>query len=120
MNKNELTEWYVVLVSKAKAAHNVTIAGYEVGCVTRRPIMDIEQDKISIGTLVSPSDELLDMTEEELKQARDFESKNFGNALTAHDLPKGTTIRNHRPKARALLLIYLPSFSTSQPQKLLG
>jgi len=104
--KGELSHWHVVVVSKNKAIHFIDIAGHKVGCVDRTPI-GISNDKISIGTLTSPADEALDLSDSEISEARDIDSARERKSST-DDLPTSVAIRMVRPSDRGLMLIYLP------------
>ncbi|MHB8160259.1 MAG: Z1 domain-containing protein [Thermoleophilia bacterium] len=102
----ELIDWHVVLVSSSQANHRLSVGGLDVGCVTRKPLV-VEKEKISIGTLISPSDELIDLTDEELAQARAFDRLHSKKIIGENEIPKGATIRNQRPITRGLILIYI-------------
>jgi len=112
--QNELTSWGVLLVSKdvsidpeeASKSHSVKIGEYEVRCVTRKPLK-ISADKISIRRLVSPVDESLDLSTEELERARSIDRGNPNRTNIDSDLPSGPAIRQSRPKDRGLLIVYL-------------
>lgn len=110
-NKNgELNTWCVVIVSKPKAEIYVDVKGYAVGCVYRKPFPDgsLNDTVVSIKRLVSPSDEMLDLSEEELERAREYDRlRDMGKEGKFN--PSGLGIRYRgRPKERGLLLIYLP------------
>ncbi|MCD4653230.1 Z1 domain-containing protein, partial [bacterium] len=99
---NELIEWDVVIISRATPLYTVTLADIEIGCVTRNAL-DIRNDKISIRRLLSPADQLLDLSEDELRNARIQDGLDVdGNAI-----PRPNTIRRVRPPERGLLLIYV-------------
>jgi hypothetical protein len=68
----------------------------------------METDRITIGRLVSPPDEVLDMSEEEIEAAREFDRKERDRELDEDGRPSGIAIRHVRPKERGLMLIYLP------------
>ena len=102
---NELINWDVVLVHKEKGSDSkptVNISGYNVGCVYRNA-NNIRGDIISIGTLISPTDDLLDFTDDEIKIAKG--DVLWGDKKTP---PVRTIVRKYRPNDRGLLLIYLP------------
>jgi hypothetical protein len=111
--RNELINWHVVVVSKPeeqKMLHKVNVAGYGIGCVLRKAILPVEKEKISIGVLTNPDDEFLDLTDVELELAREFDRQR-NKQVAAVERPSTVAIRKYRPKARALMLIYLPAFS---------
>jgi hypothetical protein len=104
-NKNgELTRWCVVIVSNLDATRVINVSGYEIGLVQRTPI-SISDEKISIRRLVSPNDEMIDLTETEIKEARrhDDEVRN----IKTGDKPSNRAIRHSRPKERGLMLVYI-------------
>nr|HID58985.1 endonuclease [Desulfobacterales bacterium] len=106
VKNGELLIWDVVIVSKLNAEQVVDIGGYSIGCVIRK-INTPMNGSFSIGRLVSPSDELLDLTDEEIEQARQFD-RQMGKDVGDTDKPSGPAIRAKRPPERGLLLIYLP------------
>jgi hypothetical protein len=105
----ELIDWHVVLVSNTPgdAVHEYDVAGFKIGCVRRNPDV-ASADKITIGTLTSPSDEWLDLSTEEYEAALHFDREN--GKQRADGTPSSIAIRHVRPKTRGLILIYLPAF----------
>lgn len=110
--QNELTSWDVVISTKGTEAtaegnisHKVSIAGYEIQCVTRNA-NSVTDEKISIQRLVSPADEMLDMSPDELSKARQFDRARDKN-VSDDGKPSGIAMRHARPKERGLILIYL-------------
>ena len=93
----ELTEWDVVLISKASSENIISISGAEVGCVTRNAL-DFTVNKISIRRLLDPSHQMLDLTEQEKEEAE---------RKSGTPRPSPEIIRSVRPKHRGLLLIYM-------------
>ncbi len=117
--QNELTEWYVVLVSKEKGregdlTHDVQLAGYKITTVTRKA-HSVSADKISIGTLLNPPDESKDLSHAEKIRALRFDGGMPDNELSENVLPSGKAIRHVRPKERGLLIVYLPSGRADMP-----
>ncbi|MDP6909547.1 MAG: hypothetical protein QF371_08575, partial [Flavobacteriales bacterium] len=109
-NKNgELNNWHIVIVSKPpKAAeHTYEHGNLKIGCVERVPL-EVLPDKISIGTLTSPADEMLDLSGPEIARALDFD-QNRGKE-SDDGLPTSIAIRHVRPKTRGLMLIYMPAW----------
>lgn len=100
-SNNELIEWDVVIISKgngsskSRETSSVCVSGYEIRCAIRNPdtINPITDERITIGRLVSPPDEALDLSDD----VRDAK----GHRLS------GKAARRVRPKERGLLLIYL-------------
>lgn len=100
---DELTEWDVVVISHARPQKTFTSAsGLEIGCVTRNAL-DISDSKISIRRLLSPADQLLDLSDDELKEAR----RRDGLDIESNRIPRPESIRAVRPSRRGLMLIYL-------------
>jgi len=114
--QGELITWDVVMVSKDISvasdsnaqAHSVRIGEYDVRCVTRNALK-VSGDKISIRRIVSPADESLDLSKDEISRARDIHRGRPNRRTSDSDLPSGPDIRQARPKERGLLLIYLLS-----------
>lgn len=110
-SNNELVEWDVAVISKGNGSlksneiSSVSVAGYDIRCVTRNPINQITDERITIKRLVSPSDEALDLSDEE--KARALEFCRSGDREGKGILPSGKAIRSARPKERGLLLVYL-------------
>jgi hypothetical protein len=96
----ELTEWTVVLVSRAEAdsgkTHATKIGGHDVTCLQRRGLQ-FEDDRLSIRRLLSPSDEGLDLTDQEVEKAK---------ALSPNGVVVGQAVRDARAVHRGLLLLY--------------
>ena len=107
--QGELTNWQVVIVSKSEPVRSISIGGLDIGCVTRTALSRSD-GKISIRRLVSPTDELLDMTEdEEARIIEEWTERRVKEGLSVDPLPKpsGALIREFRPVERGLLLIYI-------------
>ena len=109
-DKGELLNWHVVIVSnpESEGTHELSVSGYKVRCVTRSPNLPVTKDKISIGVLTNPADEVLDLNDDELAEAKTKSRRTPGQ----QGLPSGAAIRNVRPATRGLLLIYLPESNT--------
>ncbi|MEE9506713.1 MAG: Z1 domain-containing protein [Thermoplasmata archaeon] len=102
----ELVAWDVAIVSKRKPHHTIEIEGHTVGCLLRNAL-DITDEKISIRRLVSPADELIDLSPEEEDLARQFTRLERERALRQDEPPSGKAIRHIRPPTRGLMLIYV-------------
>ena len=100
--RSELTKWDVVIVSNQKRDYMVNIGKYSIAAQKRKALLPITSEKISIKRLVSPADETLDLTEEEMARARSICGTEVGVR------PSGKAIRAARPIERGLILIYLP------------
>lgn len=116
-SKDELIEWDVVIVNKESgASHRVRVSGYDISSYTRSP-RELTNEKISIQRLVSPADEVLDLSEDEQRKALDFDRMERGKNW---DRPSGIAIRHTRPKERGLLLVYLLTGTDKQTGKFYG
>ncbi len=106
--KDELLNWHVVIVSNTvnKAVHMANIGGLEVGTVQRTPLRKNAIDRISIGTLTSPSDEYIDIDKDELDELR---MKFKAGDEEIEDQKFSAFVRQLRPSHTGLLLIYLPA-----------
>jgi hypothetical protein len=115
----ELTDWTVALISSSlKEAPPRQFAGHSIGLIKRQHIgQELRQDdeaiRYTIRRLVSPPDEMIDMSETELAEAREDTLKvwqsdpvRFGDRNKAPSVPGGVHIRAHRPAKRGLLMIY--------------
>jgi hypothetical protein len=111
----ELTSWTVALLNN-RGGERRKIAGLDVGMLERAPKKDrrsglIATDAYTIGQILSPPDEWLDLGEAELRAARADTRKRFeaGEIRTrsgrAPELD-GTGARRARPTSRGLLLLY--------------
>lgn len=111
---DELKTWTVVIVSNAtRAPHSFDLRdNIRVGCTNRVSRM-VDGNKISIGVLTSPVDEVLDLDEDEYERAKAFETNSKG-------LPTPLAIREIRPKERGLLLIYMPAYNQGKSYGLKG
>tara|TARA_B100000315_G_scaffold117012_1_gene107288 strand:- start:3132 stop:5936 length:2805 start_codon:yes stop_codon:yes gene_type:complete len=108
-NRNgELEEWHIVIVSNIlnDAEYIYNFGNFEIGCVRRTPL-EVLPDKISIGTLTNPADEMLDLTSTEIKRALEFDK--IREKQRSDGLPTSIAIRHVRPKTRGLMLIYIPA-----------
>jgi hypothetical protein len=111
---DELVHWTVRLVSSGLAkAEQKTICGLDVGLVTRAPFPEEQrQDRYTIRRLVSPTDEQIDLTDDEKASALRLAVENWLNdkrplkPKEPPTSPGGKAIRQSRTKNRGLLLIY--------------
>ena len=110
----ELRDWTVRLVSSGRTdAAQSEINGMSIGLVTRAQYpKEPRPGRYTIRRLVSPSDEMVDLTPEQRKQAlsvtvNDWEqNKDARKSETPPDVPGGRQIRQIRPKSNGLMLIY--------------
>jgi hypothetical protein len=111
---DELVHWTVRLVSSGVAeAGQKTICGLGVGMVRRAPFPEEQRhDRYTIRRLVSPTDELIDLTDAERASAIALAVENWQNDKRPSKpkepptTPGGKEIRQARPKNRGMLLIY--------------
>ena len=108
----ELTEWTVALLSNPEAA--VDIGGHEIGRTKRAhfPADKKSTDVYAIRRLLSPADERIDLSDDELTcaKAHTAELWESGRIRSKSDsVPSqvnGRSVRRCRPPTRGLLLIY--------------
>lgn len=111
-NPPELTSWTVALISNPGPER--TVGGLTVGCTQRAKFpSDKALDSVyAIRRLVSPSDETIDLSDDEMAAALLRTRKLWEEGSTKSkrtdppDLPNGPSIRRARPRERGLLLIY--------------
>lgn len=112
-NRAELTGWTVALISNPGPP--VKIAELSVGCTQRAKFPeDKDLDAVyAVRRLVSPTDEMIDLSDEERAAALFRTQKLWSDGgtksrrATPPDIPNGPSIRQARPRERGLLLIYL-------------
>ncbi len=112
----ELSAWTVALLNNGGATEKRQIGGLEVGLFERKPKRDrrrqpLVTDAYSIGQILSPPDEWIDLDEVELGAAREDTRRRFeaGEIRTRDGRPPeidGTGARHARPATRGLLLLY--------------
>ena len=108
-NNGELSDWCVAMISKTNAEETIAVDDYQIGCVKRKPFPagSLSESSVTIKRLVNPSDEALDLSDEEIEKAREYD-RIQDSTKEGGFRPSGTTIRRYiRPKERGLLLIYL-------------
>jgi hypothetical protein len=114
---DELVEWTVVLISNKSASSRspFTIAGLTGGLTGRKRLEDDNGygERYAIQRLVSPKDETLDLSPEDIERAlektREAWHKNPGRSKRTEPPtdPAGVVIRHDiRPSRRGLLLLY--------------
>ena len=99
--ESELTTWTVALAVRGEGGKR-TIAGYEVNLIRRKNIdtksFNAENAGYTVKTVLSPSHELVDLTDEQVANAR-RKAKTDG-------VPSGPYIRSERSPDNGLLLLY--------------
>jgi hypothetical protein len=112
----ELGGWTVALLNNRGSDQQWDVAGLDAGLIERRPKRDRRKavtvtDAYTIGQILSPPDEWLDLDEHELEVAREDTLRRFeeGEIRTRSGRPPeidGTGARAARPRTRGLLLLY--------------
>ena len=107
----------MVLVSSSDTKlHSRLIGKYDVRCVERKPRAIPTKELIRIGTLTSPTDELLDLTGEEIQSALRFDDEH--GCKRSDGNPSSLAIRHVRSRLKALMLIYLPAYRNESNQRM--
>lgn len=72
-SRHELQRWTVVLVSKQleDERDQFVLGGLEISLITRRPTKEDRKERHSIGRLVSPTDEQVDLTEAQRRHIKE-------------------------------------------------
>ncbi len=97
-------------------SHN--IADLVVGLTERQRVQDLTDTKYRIRRLVSPRDEWIDLSEEEIEQAKKETQRIWeldpGKSKNKEkpDLPSGRVVRRTRPGKRGLLLLYVLKYDS--------
>jgi hypothetical protein len=112
--QGELVDWTILLCSSnADTARMVTVAGKSVSLFKRAEFPEQQRDdRYKIRRLVSPRDELRDLTESQRKAALDATiaaweaDPDKDPAAERPTAPSGRQVRIARPKTRALLMLY--------------
>ena len=123
---NELVEWTIALISNRENAekglsHN--IASLVVGLTERKRIINSSNSKYRIRRLVSPRDEWIDLSKEEVEQAlgetQRIWTQDSGNSKSNDKptIPSGQVIRRTRPGRRGLLLLYVLKYDSDLPSE---
>ena len=114
VRENELTGWTVALIGggRGKGGHHVFHEGVAVRMLGRTA-HGRHPDRYSIGRLMSPRDEAIDLDESAwtaaLNEARRAYHEDAGRnrSPTEPDAPNGPAIRWVRPRSRGVLFLYL-------------
>ena len=114
VRENELTGWTVALIGagRGKGEHHVFHEELAVRML-KRTAHGRHPDRYSIGRLMSPRDEAIDLDEsawnEALNEARRAFHADSGRnrSTTEPDTPNGPAIRKVRPKTRGVLFLYV-------------
>lgn len=114
LGAEELGEWTIVLVDNASAGSAYPVANESVGLTLREADSLSDEEPLSatydIGRLVSPNDELIDLDDEEARQAllrtKEIYRQGGSRAKREPTSPSGPAVRWARPTDRGLLLLY--------------
>lgn len=107
----DLVDWTVALLTGGQSSRRFNIPPVGPVPLTRRRLIGQDASKYCIRRIVSPSDELIDLTEAEkseaLKATREaWEKKDPATRGAIPEIPAGPHIRDVRPRSRGLLLLY--------------
>jgi len=107
----DLTDWTVVLLTGGQSPRKVDIRPVGQVPLTRRQEIGQSGGKYCVRRIVSPSDELIDLTDEEKRRALEatraaWNNKDPETRGNPPDIPAGPRIRDVRPRSRGLLLLY--------------
>lgn len=104
VRQKELTDWTVGLISRHDGTQ-YELGGHKIGLTQRSPTTkEGSRYCLNKGRLLSPPDELLDLTEEEIEQA--LELAPYSKTGERLERPQPGAIRQVRPKEKGLMLIY--------------
>ncbi len=119
VDHGRLENWTVVLLAGGKSPRRGTIGPYELPLNTREDRSEGDEEKFTIGRLVSPPDEMIDFTMEQREQAMAETlaawSAKSGPKRDAPKTPSGPFIRKQRSRNRGLLLVYPIDPGPSRP-----
>ena len=103
--KGDLVSWTVCLVSSsAEKAQDRDFGGFTVGLTTRANSSGPPHgDRLTIRRLLSPTDEAIDLSEQQSEEALALTRATLGDQAT---LASGRAIRSVRSPKRGLLLLY--------------
>jgi len=107
--QNELTSWSVVVAFPASATRSIPLSGTKtkkINCSVRKGRV-VNNSQISIGRLLDPADEWLDLPEELVKATWIKRRKDKGLHTDTSKMRPGPIVRELRPKERGMMLIYV-------------
>lgn len=120
-----LKNWTVALISSSEQdSPHRQIAGLDVGLIRRKPLTQYS-DRFTIRRLVSPSDEWIDLSAEQIARLKQSANSDFDDG-GREKAPRGPDIRRERGASNGLLLLYplippvdncdlIPGFAVSFP-----
>jgi hypothetical protein len=114
LTKGELTNWTVVLKNNTTAAEaqKIDLGGFIVGLTKRTdPTDPIDPERYIMrqGRFISPKDEYIDLSKDQIAQAFDLmrnDPDRIARSSKTPDVPSGPYIRTVRSPQSGLLLIY--------------
>jgi hypothetical protein len=110
LSHDRLKSWTVVLLAAGNSGKSRKIGGYDLQLIERKDRSGSDPDRYSIGRLVSPADEQLDLTEAQKEAALVATRKLWKEKKEPKgdmpDAPSGPCIRTQRDVRNGLLLIY--------------
>ena len=109
--RQELISWTIGLINKQKATKFHDFCDFHIGLSVRNPADPKNREIYAIikGQLISPKDELIDLSDVEKQKAWDTmlnDPEQQEKDLSKISAPGGPYIRSSRPPTRGLLLIY--------------
>lgn len=121
---SRLKSWTVVLLAAGDSGKELKVGGYDVQAIKRKDNSPGENDRYSIGRLVSPVDEQLDLTEAQKEAALAATLKFWHEKKDPKgkipDTPSGPFIRAQRDVRNGLLLIYPIDSGEKSKEALMG
>jgi hypothetical protein len=102
VEKGELTDWTVAVVSKRSSPRQVRLGAYDVNLAERgKDSTPAPEGRLRMRGVVGSEEEALDLSRAE------YDVADAARASKADDAPKfRETVRNQRPATRGLLLVY--------------
>jgi hypothetical protein len=102
VEKGELTEWTIAVISKRSSPRQVRLGAYDVNLAERsKDSVPAPEDRLRMRGVVGSEEEALDLSQPE------YDVADAARASKADDAPKfRETVRKQRPATRGLLLIY--------------
>jgi len=128
VSAGELTHWTVVLASVGRG-RTERVGRLTIGLVGRTPLSSSRERAYRIKRIVNPSDECLDLTEGQHRQALEDTRESWrrtqvnrpqGTKRKPPDVPIGWAVRRQRPPDRGLLIIYPLDASPREQRPLVG
>ena len=113
--ESELTKWTIGIASK-QDGETIDIGGVQIRPVNRKNIESTDEEhlysilegKYAVKTVLSPDHETIDLTDEQITDARSREAEHLKKLkkIKKGTIPAGPFIRSSRPAEQGLLLLY--------------